>query len=101
MEQQIGLGTQVYNRGDVCNPSHFGIITAIRITKWGTDVQILALDSEIRPHPYWVPMIGISHVDSGNGSTRIVTLEAYEARREQEIAEARRQWEAIEARRAS
>ena len=88
----IEVGTRVYNRGDMCNPEHFGTITKIESDRWGTHIEITPDDGATLGYtdeprkPYSVPVIMICHVDKGNGSTRIVTEAAYNALRGKQLA---------------
>lgn len=95
----LNVGDRIYNRGDVCNPSHFGTITEIKpATRWGGEQVVITPDEgttlgyggEARGS-YTVPSAMINHVDLGNGRTRIVTEAAYKALREKQIAEFRAQ----------
>lgn len=85
----IVVGTRVYNRGDVCNPSHWGTISGVTTGNWGTQVEItpddgtMVGDTDTPRKPYFVPAAMICSVDKGNGSTRIVTEAAYHAFRAQ------------------
>ncbi|MCC7568668.1 MAG: hypothetical protein KO463_03515 [Candidatus Methanofastidiosa archaeon] len=82
--EMLTVGTRIYNRGDYCNHPHRGTIVAIRRDRWGTFATI-AVDPEDNVDgrkPYKVPAIMVHDYDSGNGSTRIVTLQAYVERQD-------------------
>ena len=81
--EELAIGTRIYNRGDVANMEHFGAITGHNLSKWGDQVQITPEDADIKS--YWVPLCMIHNVDSGNGTTRIVTAEAHKAYRAERI----------------
>ena len=78
------VGTAVYYRGDMANRDGFGhIVEYIPSAKWGDSIKIKLDDGR----EMTIPAFTLSNKDSGNGSTRFVTLKAYKERRAQEIAE--------------
>ena len=66
-------GTRIYYTGDIANDDGTGTITEIKETKWGTDIIIKMDDSR----DITVSPCNFSDEYKGNGSTRFVTLEAY------------------------
>ena len=85
----LPIGTRIYNHGDMCNVSHFGIITAhkpagrfsaqIEITPWDTDLE-----------SYWVTPASFSREYKGHAGTRFVTEVAYYTWREKQFAPLKR-----------
>ena len=78
----IIVGMAIYYRGDMANSEGFGEVTEIKINKkWG-DAVVIIIDNErefeISPHM-------IHEVDSGNCSTKFVTVEAYKAKRKEQL----------------
>lgn len=82
----LAIGTRMYNRGDMANQPHFGTITNVKTDRWGTEYEITPDADSDRIKPYWVHKVAVSPEDKGDCGTRIVTEEAYNARRAQEIA---------------
>lgn len=86
-------GTRIYNHGDMANQPHFGTIIQNSTDAWGEHVTIRtdAEDSKFDPedrvesHDYTVPASMVGDIFKGNGLTRIVTEEAYQAWRAAEI----------------
>ena len=76
---KIAVGTRIYNRGDMCNREHFGTITNIVQDRFCTEVTIRP-DADAEREPYNVGLSCVHTIDKGNGSTRIVTLDAYKER---------------------
>lgn len=84
--EQISIGLRVFNRGDMCNPEHWGTITRIKKSlRWHDSVEITP-DAEAEREPYFIPAAMIEEVDKGNGSTRVVTEAAYNKLREERIS---------------
>jgi len=72
----IGVGTRMYNHGDMANIEHTGTVTNVIIDdKWGTQIEITPDDDDIKS--YCIPLSMISKFYAGNASTRIVTVDAY------------------------
>ena len=84
MNAAAKVGTAIYYRGDMANRDGFGnVVEYIPSAKWGDDVKIRLDDGR----EMTIPAMMVKDTDSGNGSTRFVTLRAYEERRQQYIAE--------------
>ena len=79
------IGQRIFNRGDMANIEHFGTITKIIKSKFRDSVEITPDKGSERKYSYIVGMNSISDIDNGNGSTRIVTIEAYNKRRNEQI----------------
>lgn len=79
MDNLLNEGARVYNRGDVCNPDHFGTVTKVITGKWGAHYEITPDGDAREGKPYTIPAAMVNTVDKGNGSTRIVTEEAHRA----------------------
>ena len=75
--ETLAVGTRIFNGGDMANPEHFGTIIEVIESKWGTDYRIQPDQDSDRTKPYVVPKCIVSPEYSGNGSTRIVTEDAY------------------------
>ncbi len=73
----LTVGARIYNGGDMANPDHFGTVTEIRSSKWGTDYQISPDADSTRTEPYWIPACIFSAEYKGNGLTRLVTEAAW------------------------
>jgi hypothetical protein len=100
MATKIEIGTRIYNRGDMCNPSHFGTVTRIFPNdRFGDQIEITP-DEGTERGPYRITSAMVSTVDKGNGSTRIVTEAAYRAFHAAQTAHMRAEYEAMMRRRA-
>ena len=100
----LTTGTRVYNNGDICNPAHFGTITAVRTDKWGTQVQFTPDAGQHDAHdgkPYWVSDAQFCPEYLGHGGTRFVTEAAYKAYRAQKTAEMKAKFARMNSRRES
>ena len=76
--KDLAIGTKIYNHGDICNPSHFGTVTAHKIT----DMSIqLCITEDGSDNAYWVSVNSFDRVFKGHGGTRLVTAAAYHAYR--------------------
>jgi len=71
-------GTRIYYRGDMANFEDFGTIKRAYTDRWGSFYDI-DLDDGRKIEALYSLMVDT--VDSGNGSTRFVTLDAYKAHR--------------------
>ncbi len=72
-------GTRIFNTGDMANDSHFGTVTEVKFSEWGTN-YLITLDGESeRNSSYWVSHMSFSPVYKGHCGTRFVTEEAYNA----------------------
>lgn len=72
-------GTEIYYRGDIENQPAKGEIRCSYTDRWGSFYDIDLEDGrEIRG----IAVHMVYKWDSGNGSTRLVTMEAYQARRQ-------------------
>lgn len=78
---RVGVGTRIYNRGDMANPPHFGTITLEMKDRWGHQYQI----HEDGAGHYCVPVAMVHTEDKGHGGTRIITVAAYEAWRQAQL----------------
>ena len=78
----MNKGTRIYYTGDMANSEGTGTIAEIKETKWGTDVIIKMDDSR----DVTVSPCNFSDEYSGNGSTRFVTLRAYNDYRRKQLA---------------
>ena len=78
--QKLALRTKMYNHGDMANASHFGMITGIKEDKWGLHYQITPEmeTGEEASDPYWISSVSLSPEFKGHSGTRIVTKEAYD-----------------------
>ena len=85
---ELIVGTRVYNGGDMANASHFGTITAIKTSKWGTNIEITPDADSDRSGPYNVPQAIFSPKYLGHGGTRLVTEAAYQEFRKEQMAQA-------------
>jgi hypothetical protein len=72
--QDVEIGTGIYNRGDMANVEHFGVITDKKTDRFCSVAQIKP-DQDHSKKSYWVPVSMIENIDNGSG--RIVTLSAY------------------------
>lgn len=79
---ELTKGTKIYNHGDMANVEHFGTVTAIR-RGYGYEITP---DAETGLKPYTIPAYTVSETYSGNGTTRIVTAEAYYAWRRERVS---------------
>ena len=77
------VGQRIYNGGDMANPSHFGTISEVRITHYGIDYKIVVDGDDEKP--YWIGHCNFSQEYKGHGGTRLVTLEAYQAWRTEQL----------------
>jgi hypothetical protein len=78
---KLSIGQRVFNRGDMANIEHFGTITKIIPPgRFSDQIEITPDEESDRDKPYFISSCMISDVDKGNGSTRFVTKEAYDAR---------------------
>lgn len=84
---QMEVGDRIFNRGDVANIEHFGTIVAVKeATRFGgRQVEIQPDEETDREETYWVDERVISDFDSGNHSTRIVTIEAHQVFRARQM----------------
>jgi len=74
----LKVGQKVYNRGDMANIEHWGIITKMTpADRFSDSIEITPIDDD--RGPYSVSSCAISDIDKGNGLTRIVTEEARKA----------------------
>ena len=73
----IEVGQKIFNRGDMANHPHFGVVVETENNGWGEQVRI-EVDSD--DWDYWVSASSICDVDKGHCGTRIVTIEAYNDR---------------------
>jgi len=78
----LQTGTRIYYRGDMANIEDFGTITKSYADKWGDFYDITLDDGRTFKGIF---KIMVHDIDSGNGSTRFVTLEAYEKRQNEQI----------------
>ena len=101
MKIQLEIGTRVFNGGDMANCEHFGTITAINTSKWGTHVEITPDADSDRTKPYSVPDCVFCEKYLGHGGTRFVTEAAYKAFRAEQIERMQKEYAAIMARRAA
>ncbi|KKN10598.1 hypothetical protein LCGC14_1035100 [marine sediment metagenome] len=85
----VKVGDKIFNRGDMCNHEHFGTVIEVKANRWGTHCKILPMDEPTGRYAYWIEHSAIDHIDSGNGSTRIVTAKAHAEWRERELAKLR------------
>jgi hypothetical protein len=76
--EPLAKGTCIYNGGDACNPSHFGTVTEVRVSEWGTD-YVIAPDDRAELGAYFISSHMLSPEYKGHGGTRIVTEAAYHA----------------------
>jgi len=84
--EEIEIGLRVYNRGDMANPEHWGVVTKIIKTEGFADQVEITPDAEAERKPYIIFPIMISTIDKGHGGTRIVTEQAYNEFREKQLA---------------
>jgi len=82
----LAVGDQIYNHGDMANPSHFGNVIAIK------ENARLGNQYEIRPDDYYegrtqytITAADVSPEYKGTGLTRIVLKSAYTAWRQNQI----------------
>ena len=84
--RELEVGTRVFNNGDMANIEHFGTITEIKRSKWGTDYQITPDPDSDRDAPYYIPACMFCEEYKGHGGTRFVTEDAYKEYRNKQIA---------------
>jgi len=92
-DQTPTAGARIFNHGDMANVPHHGTITQVHEDEWGGWVEITtdAQPSDFGPefsvdsYTYRISPRQIGHVYNGNGLTRIVTEEAYNAWREAQL----------------
>ncbi len=79
---ELEIGMKIYYRGDMANSEGFGEITHLIHTKWGNDFTVKLDDGrEFKS----VPVTMIDNIDTGNCSTTFCTLEAYKAKRKEQL----------------
>jgi len=84
--KKVEVGTRIFNRGDMANQEHFGtVVKFIPATRLGPEEVKILPDSGAGLQPYTYTLAHVYHVDSGNGSTRVVTKTAYDELRKQQI----------------
>ena len=83
---KLEIGTRVFNNGDMANQEHFGTITNIVVSKWGTDIEITPDAGSDRTSSYTVPIAAFSPKYLGHGGTRFVTEAAYKEWRAERIS---------------
>ena len=78
----ITVGMAIYYRGDMANSEGFGEVTEVKINKkWG-DAVVITMDDE---RIFEISTHIIHEVDSGNCTTKFVTIEAYRAKRKKQL----------------
>ncbi len=85
--EELPVGTEIFNHGDMANHSHFGVVTGIkRNSRFGDQLEITPVNGpENIPcdrKPYYVPPCMFSREYAGHGGTRLVTKATYLAWRE-------------------
>ena len=88
----LEVGTEIYNHGDMENPSHFGIIVEVDPGgQFSPQYKIRISDEDYehmkdeRKQEYWISAYCFSDEYKGNGFTRFVTKEAYMKWRQQQL----------------
>jgi Mg-chelatase subunit ChlI len=70
----LPIGTEIFNHGDMANVPQFGKITKHYSDRWGDSVEIEYEDGTIN---HRIHVCEFDAIYSGNGSTRFVTKAAY------------------------
>ena len=78
----ITVGMTIYYRGDIANSEGFGEVTEIKESKMWSDTIVITMDDE---RIFQISPIMIDEVDTGNCSTKFCTIEAYEAKRKEQL----------------
>jgi hypothetical protein len=76
-QSMLPEGTRIYYRGDMANNEGFGTIAKAYTNRWGYFYDLEMDDGRRFEGTH---TIAVHTVDSGNGSTRFVTLDAYKTR---------------------
>lgn len=84
MKEMLSVGTEIYNHGDMANCPHFGTIVEVS-NKSNFPAQYKIKVNGEDNHEYWVLAMGFSKEYKGNGSTRLVTKEAYKQFKNEQI----------------
>ena len=77
MINKLGNGTRVFNLGDMANHETFGTVVGYRESEWGDEILVVWDDNNMKVDR--VSCCSFSKEFKGNGLTRIVTEEAYNA----------------------
>lgn len=82
----LAVGDQIYNHGDMANPSHFGKVITIRENaRFGNQYEIRPDDYYEGRNQYTITAADVSLEYKGTGLTRIVLKSAYVAWRENQL----------------
>jgi len=76
------IGEKFFNRGYQANHEGWYTLTKITTDRWGTQYTMEEIDGDRK---FIISPCGVSDVDKGNGSTRIVTEKAYHELRNKQI----------------
>ena len=94
----LSIGTEVYNGGDIMNQEHFGTITNHKKSDRFQDQVEITPDADCDRKPYWITPASFSPTYKGHGGTRFVTRVAYDAWWNQRMEEQRAEFMAAASR---